>query len=240
MPADRTHDRDLYLRESRYEEPKEIFKFLVRLMRESGVPADGAAVGDIGCAAGEFLYYLAREFPHARLTGYDVVPELLEKARIHVPEAEFRLGSVLDANLVREGSLDVALLVGVHSIFDEVETCFSNVLRWTRRGGRALVFGFFNPAPVDVWIRYRLAEGADPEHREPGWNIFSKAMVSRFLDSRVGPGAYRFVPFEMPFDLEPNAEDPVRTWTFRDASGRRLLTNGLSLIVNLEALEIRP
>ena len=60
------------------------------------------------------------------------------------------------------------------------------------------------------------------------------------------PGSYfifdrkngvRSVPFEMPFDLAPQPEDPLRTWTFI-TGGRRQFTNGLSLLLNLEILEI--
>ncbi len=68
--------------------------------------------------------------------------------------------------------------------------------------------------------------------------MFSKRSVARFLDRELGAGRASFLPFELPLDLPPHEDDPVRTWTFRDESGRRLLTNGLSLLCNLELLEI--
>lgn len=70
--------------------------------------------------------------------------------------------------------------------------------------------------------------------------MFSKASVSRYLEATLGVGKHTFTPFEMPFDLPPNPDDPVRSWTFLDGQNRRLFTNGLSLICNLEILEIRP
>lgn len=236
----RTHDKAIYLEEDRYENPKEMFKVLASRAIDSGALRKGARVSDIGCAAGEFLFYLHSRFPDAEYHGYDVVPELLTKAQQRVPGASFHMGSVLDPETLAPASVDVAFLIGVMQIFDEYETCISNLLRWTAPSGRVFIAGLFNPYPIDVWVKYRLSGDPDPQHREPGWNMFSIASISRYLDSRVGPGRYAFTPFEMPFDLAPHPTDPVRTWTFRDESGQRLFTNGLSLICHIEILEIFP
>jgi len=236
----RTHDKAVYLQEDRYERPKEIFKRAVELVREAGCLSAGGVVCDVGCATGEFLYYFSREFPSAKCHGLEIVPELLDRAKQRVPGVEFRLGSVLDRAALPAEFADVTFLLGVHSIFDDVEPCLGNLLRWTRKGGRLLVFGLFNPFPLDVWVKYRSADHPNPDHREPGWNIVSQASVSTYLDAQLGPGRHRFIPFELPFDLEPTPDDLVRTWTFQDARGRRLFTNGLSLLCPLLFLDIRP
>lgn len=232
--------RQTYLKENRYNSPKEVHKVIANIALQTGVLEEGSVVCDFGCAAGEFLHHLQCLFPKAKYYGYDIVPELIEKARGIVPSVVFQLGSVLDRALLPGSSVDVAFMIGVHSIFDEFETSFSNLLYWVRRGGRIYIFGLFNPHPIDVWVKYRLADDPDPGRREPGWNMFSKVSVSRYLDAAVGVGKHTFIPFEMPFDLAPNPEDPVRTWTFLDNQNRRLLTDGLSLLCNLEILEIRP
>lgn len=236
----RTHDKEIYLKEDRYEKPKEIFKVMADLVRHDQVITTDCLVCDFGCAAGEFLYYLVRQFPEAQYTGFDVVPELIEKAREKLPDVRFQSGSVLDRSILPESSVDVAFLLGVLSIFDEFEPCISNMLYWVRPGGRIYVKGIFNKYPADVWVKYRLADDPDPSHREPGWNMFSKASIARFLDDTIGKDKHAFIPFEMPFDLEPNPDDPVRSWTFSDSHHRRLFTNGLSLLCNQEILEIRP
>lgn len=236
----RTHDKQIYLNEDRYDSPKEIFKILSRLAAEENVIRKGSTVCDFGCATGEFLYFLHGKFPQAKCVGFDAVPDLLERARKKVPGVEFRLGSVLDEGLLPKASVDVAFMLGVHSLFDEFETVFSNLQRWTTPGGCIYIFGLFNPYPVDVWIKYRLPDDPIPGHLEPGWNLFSKTSVSRYLDRTLGQGRYIFHPFEMPFDLPKHPNDPVRTWTFMDGEKRRQFVNGLSLICNLEILELRP
>ena len=236
----RTQDKEIYLKEERYDQPKEISKLLLSLIKKSGLLRDGALVCDIGCAAGEYLYYMQREFPGAKYTGFDVVPELLDKARAWVPEAEFKHGSILDAGLLPDSSVDFAIMSGVCGIFDEFEPLIANLLRWTRTGGRAYITDTFNPYPVDVWIKYRRADDPDINHRESGWNLHSTASMAKYLDNVLGPGNHTFTPFEMPFDLPPNPDDPARTWTFMDSDGHRHTMNGLSIIANREILEIRP
>lgn len=235
----RSHDKEIYLTEHRYDKPKEITKRLTRLIGEDGAATAEADVYDIGCAAGEFLYHFVRSFPTTKCHGVDYLEELLVKARRMVPEATFFRGSVLDRSSIEAGAADITLLQGVHSIFDDFEPVFENLIHWTRPGGRVYIFGLFNPHPVNVWVRYRNLALHDPEHREAGWNLFSKQAITEFLDKKLGSGRHQFIPFEMPFDLQPHPDDPVRTWTFCEASGRRIFTNGLSIIVNLEILSIR-
>lgn len=227
----------MYLVENRYDEPKEIFKRIAERLREAEVPA-GARVADLGCAAGELLYLLRRELPTAELLGFDVVPELLEKAARVVEGVTFAPGSVTERSTLEAASIDVALMLGVHSIFEEVTDWLPNLLHWTRPGGRILVFGLFNPAPVDVWVRYRDVKQHPPEHREPGWNIPSRHTVAELIEAEIGAGRHSFTPFELPFDLAPHADDPVRTWTERLEDGRRFFTNGLSLRCSVELLDI--
>jgi SAM-dependent methyltransferase len=236
--VERTHDKEIYLQENRYRNPKECFKRLADLIRASGLLRPGVVMADFGCATGELLYYLARQFPAARLCGFDIVPEFIESACAAVPDTEFKTGSVLEARTVAEQTFDVTLLVGVHSIFDEIETCLSNLIRWTRPGGRVYVFGQFNPNPIDVWVKYRRCDDSRKEHLEPGWNIFSTATVREFLAAQPRVTKFQIHPFEMPFDLPPHPDDPVRTYTMTLESGRRILVNGLMLISHQCFLEI--
>jgi SAM-dependent methyltransferase len=228
--------RDVYLKENRYERPKEIFKLLAALAGQSGLLKVGARVADIGCAAGEFLYFLEQTHPGPSYAGWDALPELIDKARRMVPRVEFTTGSVLDAALAPEASFDVVFLSGVMSLCDDFRVVLENALRWTRPGGHIYIFEVFNPHPVDVFLRFRRA-GEAGEDGEGHWNVLSRQTVTAFLDGAVGRSAYRFIPFEMPFDIEPDASDPVRAWTW-SVGGRRLFTSGLSMLLNLEVLDI--
>jgi SAM-dependent methyltransferase len=230
----RSHDR-LYLTENRYETPKEMFRVAGRIALDAGHLYDGARVADFGCAAGEFAYYLRKLCPTAIVHGYDVLPELIEKARKMVSGAEFHVRSVLDPGTAPSAFYDVSFLLGVHSIFDDPAPCFRNVLSWTRPGGLVVAFGLFNRFDIDVWVHYRHS-GTDRLEKELGWNIFSRKTIREIIIDHRPHATVRFEPFELPFDLAANPTDLVRTWTEQRADGSRFFTNGLSLIVNLEAM----
>ncbi len=236
---ERTHDKQIYLKEDRYDNPKENHKIIAKLIMESGVLQEDSTLCDFGCATGEFLYYLSKQFPKAKYYGYDIIPELIEKARRRVPSVEFQVGSTLDKNLLPAKSIDIATLIGVHAMYDTIEPWLSNLIYWTRKGGRIEIFGPFNPYPVDVWMMCRRVDDLDPSHREIGWNLFSLASVREYLDS-TKVAKYSFTLFEMPFDLPPRLDDPLRSWTFLDRGNRRLFMNGASLILNYYCLEIQP
>jgi len=234
----RTHDLDLYLGENRYENPKETSKILSKLVLQSGALAPGKRVSDVGCAAGEFIYHLKSVCSKAEYIGFDIVEELLTKARKVLPDVTFQHGSVLDSKLVKNNSFDLTFLLGVHSIFDEFETCLSNLINWTALSGKIILMGMFNDFPVDVWIKYRKVGDADSNHREPGWNIFSIDSFSNFLKNHPKVKNYKFSSYELPIELSPNPKDCMRSWTFRDDKGKQLTTNGLSILVNRKILEI--
>jgi trans-aconitate methyltransferase len=136
----RTHDA-FYLDENRYNEPKEMFKFIAVEAFNKDEKQSSLSICDFGCAAGEFLYYLRNILPNASLEGVDVLPSLLEKASKFVPSAKLKKGSVLDSNFMQKNQYDKSFLIGVHSIFDEFETCFNNLIKWTKQGGGFILLG---------------------------------------------------------------------------------------------------
>jgi SAM-dependent methyltransferase len=227
---------------------REIYSYVAQAAQAAGQLRPDSVVGDFGCAAGDFLFYLHAQAPQARLFGYDLSATAIDQAQSREqarldefsPAILFRPGSVLDKALLPAASLDVAFMLGVHPYFDEIESALANLLAWTRSGGYVAVFGLFNPYPIDVRLSYRPVGEANPGESGRGWNLFAKAAVSRYLDAALGPGQHRFTPFIMPYDLPPDPDNPGQSWTIMDGNGRRWLTNGLSLLLNQELLEIWP
>ena len=86
----------------------------------------------------------------------------------------------------------------------------------------------FNPYPVDVLIKYRLANERKNNIYESGWNIFSQKSVTQFLKKNKKVKKFSFHKFEMPFDLKRQS-DPIRSWTIKSEK-KRLMVNGISII----------
>lgn len=238
MKVKRTHDA-FYLQENRYGKPIEAHKFVMKTIAESfDLQRSDLVICDVGCAAGEFLYFMRSLAPNAVLEGYEFLPELVEKARHNVERVNFSVASVLDRHSLETNHSDLTTLIGVHSIFDEFETCFGNLIDWTRPGGSVYVFGMFNHFQIDVFVKYRESKNYRSECLESGWNMFSVESVSNYLKKHPKVASFRFVPFEIGLDVPQNPNDCVRGWTEQYASGRRMITNGLCLIQPIQILQI--
>lgn len=237
VSVQRTHDA-LYLDENRYTEPKEMFKFIAKHAFKLNDKNSSLSICDFGCAAGEFLYFLHTILPKASLVGVDVLPSLLSKAAKFVPTAFFKKGSVLDCNFAANDLYDKSFLIGVHSIFDEFEICFTNLIKWTKPGGCVYIAGMFNPFPVDVLIKYKEAKNYKSNVYESGWNIFSQQSVTEFLKQNKKVKSMTFTKFNITIDILRQA-DPVRSWTLRDFRDDRFIVNGLCLLQPHYLLKIK-
>lgn len=236
--SQRTHDLDIYLQEDRFATPKESFQIAADIMEEAGAARAGAHWADIGCATGEFIHYGVGRFPGIHAFGVDVVPQFFPVARERTPDATFIEGSVTDVGALPPQSQDAVTLIGVLGIFDDFRPVLGNLIEWVRPGGVVVVYGLFNPYPLDVWIKYRPADEPASD-LEAGWNIFSEASVAGYLDAHPRVATHEFRYHWMGLDLVPHPTDPVRTWTMKDETGRRHLRNGLAILEPKQFLSIR-
>lgn len=191
------------------------------------------------CAAGELTNHIQNTFPNSTVTGVDPIRSLIDKAKSNVPNAKFKVGSILDSGVVDAMSYNMVVCCGVIGIFDEFEEVMSNLISWVSDDGILLVSWMFNEHPVDVWVRYRTYGEHATEHRESGWNIFSQAAVTSFLEKHSRVSSWNFSPFRLPIKINQNPNDPARTWTFDDNEGNRMVTNGLRLICNDTLLTVK-
>ena len=76
---------DVYLNKSRYNNPKENFKFLIKLLKAEKLNNKFSLL-DVGCSNGELLYNFNNFFKKASLTGIDVDGKLLNKAKKICPK----------------------------------------------------------------------------------------------------------------------------------------------------------
>jgi SAM-dependent methyltransferase len=219
-----------YLAEDRRQAPKEYFKFLVEQASHS-LAAPSPKVLDIGCAAGDFLYYLRSLYPDARLTGIDTSDDFLKKAATAVPSARFLLADVYTGANLPDDLYDVVFMSGVHSYFADYEAWIRNLVSLTC--GSAYVFGPFNPENLDV--RATISRPGD-ETSHVSWNQISQKSISAFLQ-RCGVD-HSFKDWELPFENPRVHDDPMRSWTIGTAEGRYLIVNGTQMIQRLAVLRL--
>ena len=240
MKVIRDHDA-LYLQEDRKQQTKESFKFIVSKASAHLDQYHQPRIADIGCATGDFLYYLKSLYPESELTGIDVMPELLERAAAEVPGVEFLQGNIVEKETLPKGRFDAVFMNGVYTIFDDFRPCLENALELADRArdGKLFVFGLFNPDDVDVLVKVRNSAQPHDAPWQSGWNCFSRTSVQHHLE-KLGVTSSRFHEFEIGIDLPRHESDPLRSWTFRYEDGSRGIVNGAAIVHHLALLEIVP
>lgn len=228
----RNHDK-LYLNENRKNKTKEQFKFLYKKSLESKKDKK-IKICDVGCATGDFLYYLSNSKKNLELYGIDVRKDLLLKARKEVQNCNFILGDISDLKTLPKMKFDIAYMTGVHTIFDDYEKIFNNFLKLIKPKGYGYVFGIFNTYDVDAIIRIRTAKN---NQWESGWNLFSKSSISKFLKEKKIQ--HKFFDWKINIDIPKHKNDPLRSWTFKNEKKSRLIINGIQLVHTFSLLEIK-
>jgi SAM-dependent methyltransferase len=143
-----------------------------------GVDLSRCKVLEIGCGVGRFLVPLSQRF--AEVTGVDISPKMLDKARALVagrPNVVLRLNNGLDLSEFADGTFDFCVCAGVFHHITSLEVIQSYVregLRVVRPGGMFL-FQFMGS---------RLLEATDTV------NTGAK-VTARALDRALESAAYR-------------------------------------------------
>ncbi|MEU6735870.1 class I SAM-dependent methyltransferase [Streptomyces physcomitrii] len=204
-----------------------------------GAESAGHGLLDVGSANGAFLHYLGTRRPAVRCSGLDVLPELVAHARRQVPEASFSVGDITDAGSLPRERFSVVTMLTLHSHFDTLDPWLENLLALVAEGGRALVFGPFNPSPVDALVRLRVS-GGTPSEWTCGWNVHARHSFARRL--RAAGHRFAFHDYTPPDEAGGPGDgvtDPLAT---RPAvlDGRTVLMNASGVALPFALLEIRP
>lgn len=219
-------------------EPKKNFTKLLELMKNDNVPPN-ASLLDIGCASGELLYYLSKNFPDMSLSGADIFDDLLKKARNYLPDTEFYNLSVLDIPDSMAKKFDIVLAIGVMSIFDEDELIkfWDNLSKLVKPGGKIYVLAPLNEYGSDIIVKHRKRIKNQLGDWEKGWNIYSIDTIKEIF-AKKGWSDFYIEEFKIGMNI-PKREDPVRTWTIKTENNDYQLINGLKIMINHYFISIR-
>ena len=118
---------------------------------------EGERVLDAGCGAGfDALIAAMKVGPGGHVTGVDMTPEMLEKARrnaasMELNNAEFREGLLEDLP-VEDGSVDVVISNGVINLCPDKEAVYRELYRVLKPGGRLMI--------ADIIVQRAVSEEA--------------------------------------------------------------------------------
>ena len=203
---------------------KHVFTMLAGIIAERGEPIHHAL--DIGCASGDLLVFLARQFPAAKLTGVDLSEPLIDMARQRV---ELQTAKLLcgDGIAYRGDRADVVTCFGMLGIFDQFEPVLEALLANRSPGGIVVLHALLNPDDIDVMVTYR--DNSYSPDWQRGFNIFSRRRITDWLFARDLTAT--FYDIELPIDLPKRPHQPHRAHTTMMADGSRRTINGLCQIL---------
>lgn len=231
----------IYLKENRKTKTKEYFKFINQKTSSFIRSAKNPKILDVGCATGDFLYYLNQLYPQAELYGLDILPELIERAKREVDGAEFFVGDIFTGRNLPEKKFDFIFMNGVHPVvtpqesdFDDYKVWFGHLLKLADKRGKIFVFGIFNPNEADSVVKMRVAKKESP--RLLGWSLVSKKTAGDFLKEKKLK--FKFYDFQILKDIKKHKEDPLRSWTVPLRDGTRMIMNGAGIVYTLSLLVI--
>ena len=227
-----------YFRKDRYENPKEVFKGIWKKTQECVNCGERKSAVDIGCANGEYLYYLKQQCPQWDYTGYDMTEGFIETARSieQMKDIRFEVKNLFD---IEGEPFDVVYCLGTFPIFHGVDKPLQKLLNICKPNGFIFVEGFFNKYDIDV--RLEFCDNSREEMRgqwRSDYNQHSCYSVRKFLDGKVRKFEFNELPVEVDIPYDP--EKPATfAFTFRDADGKNIVTSGLNMFRNTTLLSIQ-
>ena len=218
------YKNEIYLKRSKYYRPKENFKMLIELLKKEKKNKSFTLL-DIGCANGELLFNLKKNFKYSNLMGIDVDQSLLDKAKKICPkDIKFSKNDISKKNL-KIGKFDFVICCGVLSIFKDGNKILKNLLSQLKPNGRIFIFDSLNKYYYNLHI---VAENSRNNKTELFYkNVYSIQFIKKFFLKKKKK--FKLIPFYLKTNLKKNKNNYIYNWT-ENLSGKKIVTSGLGLI----------
>jgi SAM-dependent methyltransferase len=175
---------------------------------------EGTRLLDVGCGSGLTLALAAERV--ATVSGLDVSPGLLERARHRVPDADLRLGD-LQVLPYDDDAFDVVLGVNSFQFAEDPVAAFVEAARVARPGGVVIASLFAEPERNESTAIHLAMSALSPPVRHSGHQPYALS----------SPGGLERAMTEAGLVVDGTAEVPV-DWAYADADAavRGLLSSG--------------
>ncbi len=232
----RFSDDEIYLNHNNYKKPKQTHKKILNII-DSLNPEAGQTILDCGCAAGELIYFLVSNFKEINISGFDISPKMISKAKEKIPGVEFFVQDLSQkfSDWCIKPKKDIVILSGVIQIFDDFEYVINNLILCANNRGNIIISLPYNKDPIDVIMRYRRF---NDKKWESGWNITCKESIENFLKTKQEINNFFWDDVTSPDNLSKKKNDPMRKWT-TNINGKNTTVVGSSQIINQTILVIK-
>ena len=206
---------------------------LLKILRNQKFNGKKIKILDIGCANGELIFFLKKNFNNdIKFYGFDIRSDLLKKAKKKIPDGIFKKIDISKKINFNE-KFDVIICAGVICIFDKLEVFFQNLKKLSKYKNLILIFDKLNEYNYNVYNKYEDIN-LNKKILQSGWNIWSINYLRKFLKHKK----FKKHKFIIKIDVKKRNSDLMRAWTIK-IKKQRYFTNGLKLLNNQYWLEFR-
>jgi len=191
---------------------------------------------DIGSASGDFLFQLLKNNLNIKTVGIDKSSALIQLAKKRLNKRsnpKFHRLDILStrdrpllSRLLKTRAEFITILGTLHTFYDFAPILQPLISNPSTK--KILIHSPFNPDPVNVRVFHQDLSSLYKTYQS-GYNIFSQAAISEFLNSRQVCN-FKFIPFVMEKTLIKNPNHPMFNYHLIDKTGKKWLTNGAGLI----------
>lgn len=214
---------------------KFVFRFILDKVEELRPGATNVSWTDVGCANGEFLFYLSNQKLEWNFTGIDVNERFLKVAASTLEgRKNIELVNADILTLSKPQQSEVVSCTGTFQIFPDPTEILNKLLDLVKPGGLLLIDGCFNKYDISMAINY-LDESKDEASDlwRCDFNHHSEKMIRRILDDRQDISTASFFYPVMDTEIVKKIDAPhINMWTEPRAEGGYNILNGMGLFFN--------
>ena len=215
--------------------PKFIYRKTLQFVREIRSDLTVSNWLDVGCANGEFLYYVSEECIETDFLGVDITPEFIKVAEELNHErrnVKFSNQDIFEAST--EVKYDVVSCLGTFQIFPDPENLLNKLLDSVAAMGQLIISARFNPHDISAIIRYK---DESTEFGKDLWrcdfNIHSEYWIKKMLSKRSDIKNFEFKYPIMDTEIPKKSAAPhINMWTIPREDYGYDITNGMKASFN--------
>jgi SAM-dependent methyltransferase len=206
---------------------KEIFYQVQKIIKKHHGKNTIPNILDVGCANGNLINFLEKEFPNSTFTGIDVSQKLISKCK----KTDHKIFITSDyKKFSKLKKYDVVIGIGLSGYVSNLITLIQDLLKFVKKDGFLLVEGGVNFNGFDVNVKFRQNK-SKPLKWETGFNSISSNYLENFL--KKNKLKFKYFNWDFPIAIKYNKNvSKIRNRTFKDENGKFWIFNGLNFITH--------
>lgn len=215
------------INKKRIKKAKFIYRFTKKLILNNKKKEDIKNICDLGCANGEFIFYLAKHFK-TKFIGVDNDKGFIRNAEKLL--SKYDNVQLLKKNLFNlKGKFDVITCLGTATTFPFINELMHKIISLLSPQGVAIIDGIFNKYDCDLIIKFKDSSKKELNFWNSHINIHSQKTTRNILNKFQNINFF-FKEKDIDVAIKKENKKPHHYWwTEKNKAGNYYLTSGLMI-----------